>query len=51
MWDLPEAMNDWEGGERGLGISVLAAQHDDDDDDDDIPYQKLYNWVQVICIW
>ena len=22
-------------GERGSGISVLAAQHDDDDDDDD----------------
>ena len=25
-------------GERGLGISVLAAQHDDDDDDD---YSKI----------
>ena len=24
-------------GERGLGISVLAARHDDDDDDDDLP--------------
>ena len=23
-------------GERGSGISVLAARHDDDDDDDDI---------------
>ena len=23
-------------GERGTGISVLAARHDDDDDDDDI---------------
>ena len=30
--DLPEAMND--SGERGSGISVLAARHDDDDDDD-----------------
>ena len=26
-------MND--SGERGSGISVLAARHDDDDDDDD----------------
>ena len=33
--DLPEAMNDTEGGERGSGISVLVAQQDDDDDDDD----------------
>ena len=27
-------MNDRERGERGSGISVLAARHDDDDDDD-----------------
>ena len=26
-------------GERGLGISVLAARHDDDDDDDDMKLQ------------
>ena len=25
----------WKSGERGSGISVLAARHDDDDDDDD----------------
>ena len=31
--DLPEAMNDRKSGERGSGISVLAARHDDDDDD------------------
>ena len=30
--DLPEAMNDRRSGERGSGISVLAARHDDDDD-------------------
>ena len=28
--DLPEAMDDREGGERGPGISVLIARHDDD---------------------
>ena len=27
-------------GERGSGISVLAARHDDDDDDDDISIRK-----------
>ena len=27
-------MNDGRSGERGSGISVLAARHDDDDDDD-----------------
>ena len=27
-------------GERGFGISVLAARHDDDDDDDDIYTQN-----------
>ena len=31
--DLPEAMNDRRNGERGSGISALAARHDDDDDD------------------
>ena len=30
-------------GERGSGISVLAARHDDDDDDDDDMYVKNYN--------
>ena len=29
--DLPKAMNDRRSGERGSGISVLAAWHDDDD--------------------
>ena len=29
-------MNDRRRGERGSGISVLAAHDDDDDDDDDI---------------
>ena len=29
--DLPEAMNDMGGGERGSGISVLMARQDDDD--------------------
>ena len=29
--DLPEAMNDREGGERGSGISVLMARQDDDE--------------------
>ena len=34
--DLPEAMNAiGKSGERGSGISVLAARHNDDDDDDD----------------
>ena len=30
---LPEAIKNGENGERGSGISVLAAWHDDDDDD------------------
>ena len=30
--DQPEVMNGRESGERGSGISVLAARHDDDDD-------------------
>ena len=29
-------------GERGLGISVLGAQHDDDDDDDDDDDNIIY---------
>ena len=33
--DLPEALNYRRSGERGSGISVLAARHDDDDDVDD----------------
>ena len=32
--DLPKAMDDREGGERGPEISVLRAWHDDDGDDD-----------------
>ena len=30
--DLPEAMDDREGGKRESGIPVLMAWHDDDDD-------------------
>ena len=30
-------------GERGSGISVLAAQHDDDDDDD--AYKRINNFL------
>ena len=30
--DLPEAMDDREGGERGSGITVLMLQNDDDDE-------------------
>ena len=29
--ELPEVMNDREGGERGSGISVMMARQDDDD--------------------
>ena len=33
-------------GERGSGISVLAARHDDDDDDDDDDdYKILYDII------
>ena len=43
--DLPEAMNDRRSGERGSGISVVAA-HDDDDDDD------IYVCVCVcVCVY
>ncbi len=28
-------------GERGSGISALAARHDDDDDDDDDFYERV----------
>ena len=31
--DLPGAMDDWEGGQGGSGISMLMVWHDDDDDD------------------
>ena len=34
-------------GERGLGISVLAAQHDDDDDDDYCCYWYLYEYTTI----
>ena len=30
--DLPDAINDREGGEREPGISMLMVRHDDDDD-------------------
>ena len=33
-------------GERGSGISVLAARHDDDDDDDDIIRLYIYMYRQ-----
>ena len=33
--DLPEAMDDSEGWERGSGISILMARQDDDNYDDD----------------
>ena len=46
--DLPEAMNDRETGERGSGISMLAARHDDDDDDDDLI--KLVTLSFVECL-
>ena len=39
--DLPEAMNDRKGGERGSGISVLIARQDDDEGL--IAYQ--HSWV------
>ena len=33
-------------GERGSGISVLAARHnDDDDDDDDVYFTHPYIWL------
>ena len=33
-------------GERGSGISVLAAQHDDDDDDDDEGKEGVEDWTK-----
>ena len=42
--DLPEAMDDWEGGEKRSGISVLMARRDDDDDDDTIWDHLNGNW-------
>ena len=46
-------------GERGSGISVLAARHDDDDDDDDdddISKEKneavkLFDGIVFILVW
>ena len=35
-------------GERGSGISVLAARHDDDDDDDDVIREKMLNVFLVV---
>ena len=50
--DLTEAMNDRRSGERGSGISVLAARHDDDDDRLNttnivLPHRKLWHHVKV----
>ena len=45
--DLPEAMNDREGGVRGSGISVLMAEHDDHVDD---IYIYMYIYMELIEI-
>ena len=45
--DLPEAMNDRESGERGSGISVLAAWHDDDDEEDD-DISLRHPWAETV---
>ena len=45
--DLPEAIMIGRSGERGTGISVLAARHDDDDDD---CYQTLFYFRTVLSI-
>ena len=37
-------------GERGSGISVLAAQHGDDDDDDDEVILKLSPFIWALYI-
>ena len=37
-------------GERGSGISVLAARDDDDDDDDDILLEYLRRYIFVMYI-
>ena len=42
--DLPEAMNDRRSGERGSGISVLAARHDDDDIS---LYQYIMQYIHI----
>ena len=48
--DLPEAIDDRRGGERGSGISVLMARHNDDDDKVDclfpgrLPFQAIPAW-------
>ena len=44
--DLPEAKTIGRSGERGSGISVLAARHNDDDNDDD----KQFYPTSVICL-
>ena len=50
--DLPEVMNDREGGERGSGISVLMAWQDDDDDIYMYIYIRLiYIYIKVIYIY
>ena len=41
-------------GERGSGISMLAARHDDDDDDDKqggIKYHFLSLWYDLTWDW
>ena len=41
------AMNDREKGERGSGISVLAARHDDDDDVTLVSLKIEFGWLVV----
>ena len=45
--DLPEAINN--NGERGSGISVLAARPDDDDDDM-FALNMLYVYMSICCL-
>ena len=44
--NLPEGMNDRGSGERGSGISVIAARHDDDDN----IYIYIYIYIYILCI-
>ena len=49
--DLLEVMN-WRSGERGSGVSVLAARRDDDDDDDNDACKKWWmknrdNYIKI----
>ena len=45
--DLPEAMDDREGGERGSGISMLMALYDDNIDDLLIDGTKLIQQLRI----